>query len=831
MQVYCLRRAAGGVSLPFANEIQQIMSEVPFDITAVFLMDPIRGPFLPTKTEDLHKAYVAQLRQIEMETTHKQRTTEVDLWLQAVDGAGGLPRHAPLFSLQVPPPLPLLFRPLLLGGHMPHTHPYLRTLTDLHMYARKRARARTQSLQEKLFECGFKHLTDLDQLDPSLRRPGVPGGARVSDAKARQAEILAQLKAVGLPGSPNDHKGIAVAIMKRLDVVVHHCGADGGDEWEELALDQHAITGHIRAEDWNIDRLVSLRTAVYKATRKYRKSKAKFDRSVQDCILTQDLDRAHEELMPWRSVCRQLFRAFAVDDRCPETGWTGLRCPVLAAREGPHALRLEVAFFVLRTYVLPLCKQVAAVLCGLGSLIVLQSELALFPPLNMDALVLQHLCSLAALEPNCLADGRDPSTLPAAHKVLPGFQVTIGLHLLFLCLVMMFVLLRLKIFSFYEMVVGETDAASLLLNAYIVCRLVPALAHNYLALVDEAGSDADQRSPVVFPYVTAFESVFNSLGRIPFVDLDFNRVLPPFTLLAFILTVASSLCKRCLKKLPRLDGEQHKTDDIIDDAELIVGLERRRYEKTFAQSRAFRSRAAPSSETRAGGAAAAEAATCAAIGAAAHWRSALDKVKASMGIEMTPVGKAAVVAPRDRVGLVGADACAEEAAAAVEAGAGESRCHQVEVEVSVGAESRVPDAGYIMEAKNEDRTTGGLMIISSPRQSETAATAISASEAGSSGGHGGERGGWGAGRGRWSAMLREQANHLKGKFASIPAAGSVGVEEASTPDAGGETGQRERDGRTTQVTSAGASRGCGGADSRPSDGSAWRTLMSEINAV
>ena len=81
--------------------------------------------------------------------------------------------------------------------------------------------------------------------------------------------------------------------------------------------------------------------------------------------------------------------------------------------------------------------------------------------------------------------------------------------------------------------------------------------------------------------------------------------------------------------------------------------------------------------------------------------------------------------------------------------------------------------------------------------------------------------------------MREQANHFKGKFASIPAAtaGSVGVEEASTPDAGREMAQGESDGRTTKVTVAGASRGCGGADSRPSDGSAWRTLMSEINAV
>lgn len=72
-------------------------------------------------------------------------------------------------------------------------------------------------------------------------------------------------------------------------------------------------------------------------------------------------------------------------------------------------------------------------------------------------------------------------------------------------------------------------------------------------------------------------------------QLDFNQVLPPLTLLVWFVTVAHGLFKgKC--KLPRFDGEQHKTQDILDDAKLVVELERRRYEKSRAQSKAFKSR-------------------------------------------------------------------------------------------------------------------------------------------------------------------------------------------------------------------------------------------------
>ena len=53
-----------------------------------------------------------------------------------------------------------------------------------------------------------------------------------------------QLKTIGVPGSVSDHKGIALAIVKRNDAVFLKLPDDPGeDPWEDLEKTQHAITG------------------------------------------------------------------------------------------------------------------------------------------------------------------------------------------------------------------------------------------------------------------------------------------------------------------------------------------------------------------------------------------------------------------------------------------------------------------------------------------------------------------------------------------------------------------------------------------------------------
>ena len=297
-----------------------------------------QGPVLPSKKEDLQRAYVARLKQIEMEDTHKQKTTEVcmcvcvcacvcvhmhtciqshmhthihtcinvcmcvrarahvqvDLWLEAVDRAGGLPRSTPLFSIQ-----------------------------------------------EKLFEHAFKDLGSIDRLDPALDGK-IAGQARVTDDKLRQEQIVQRLAEIGVPGNAVVHKGIAQAVLKRNNATFLHDAEE--DSWANLEQNQYGdFASEIKSEDWGVDKLVALRTEVYKANRKYRKSKKKFDRSVKECLLMEDLDRAHEDLLPWKCLWESLYRAFVYNDSGP-SGWRGLRSSV---RAQAHLL-LQVLFRSLR---------------------------------------------------------------------------------------------------------------------------------------------------------------------------------------------------------------------------------------------------------------------------------------------------------------------------------------------------------------------------------------------------------------------------------------------------------------------------------------------------
>eukprot|EP00961_Rhodomonas_salina_P226123 3057067-Rhodomonas_salina.9 len=63
--------------------------------------------------------------------------------------------------------------------------------------------------------------------------------------------------------------------------------------------------------------------------------------------------------------------------------------------------------------------------------------------------------------------------------------------------------------------------------------------------------------------VTSFESVFSAMGRIPFLGSSFNEVLPPLMGLTFFLALSNALCQNVSCRLPRLDGEAHKTEAII----------------------------------------------------------------------------------------------------------------------------------------------------------------------------------------------------------------------------------------------------------------------------
>ncbi|EKX36326.1 hypothetical protein GUITHDRAFT_145891 [Guillardia theta CCMP2712] len=541
VQVYTLRRAAASSLRRLGSKIMAMAAEVPFDITSVVLMDPVKGPSIPVTDSEMKLAFLSQLREIEMDETHKQRLTEVDRWFAALEAAKLLPKSAPIFLMQ-----------------------------------------------EAMFDAGLTHLGDIDHLDP-----GVKGEMKGEKNKAAREEAIdRQLSLFEFPGSTEVRRCVIKAVITRNDHLLaeeenlRSGKHEGPDPWEKLSSQSN-----VDAESWDVRKLVKLRTGVYVANRKYRKTKKKFDRAVKQAILLQDLQRTHEDLMPWSGVLHNLSRAFFHSDKGPE-GWAGLKCPVRHQYEGMYALQKEVVWFIFTMYVFPLLRMLAAVLCALFGLAVLFSQVSLFPfipKVSMPgdgSLLLLHVCSRATLPPNCIQEDTDLSTwrLWVPFRVTRDVQVPIFMHLFFICGIVYFTLLRIRLFSLYEVVIGETDGFSLLFNAYIVCRLAPSIAHNYLAMLREAHETSSVE-------VTAFEQVFSALGRIPFLGSSFNEVLPPVMLFTFLLTLFTA-CFRGSCRCPRLDGESHKTEDMIDDARLIVELERKRYEKNRAQSRAIKIRKA-----------------------------------------------------------------------------------------------------------------------------------------------------------------------------------------------------------------------------------------------
>lgn len=53
-------------------------AECPFDIATTVLMDPVRGPSIPTTEDEMYRAFLLQLGEIRQEYTHKQKLTEAD---------------------------------------------------------------------------------------------------------------------------------------------------------------------------------------------------------------------------------------------------------------------------------------------------------------------------------------------------------------------------------------------------------------------------------------------------------------------------------------------------------------------------------------------------------------------------------------------------------------------------------------------------------------------------------------------------------------------------------------------------------------------------------
>ena len=80
------------------------------------------------------------------------------------------------------------------------------------------------------------------------------------------------------------------------------------------------------------------------------------------------------------------------------------------------------------------------------------------------------------------------------YEVSATVQLIIMCQLIYFMQICHFSLQRLRLWRLYEVVPGETDAKSLLVNAFLVCRIVPSITQNYLNMIREAHEERDDKA-------------------------------------------------------------------------------------------------------------------------------------------------------------------------------------------------------------------------------------------------------------------------------------------------------------------------------------------------
>lgn len=522
-----------------------MVRECPFDVASTVLMDPVKGPSIPITEEQMHKAFLSQLSELRNEQTHKQKTTEVDRWLSALqEERDVLPRHADIFGVQ-----------------------------------------------EALFNTGFRLIGDVDELDPGVR--GTYGHEESQEERRRV--ISRQLEMLNVPGEWEMHCALADAVIKRNDAMndargpTETWGADGMDGFmgmgmdDPMNIDPDSVVikvGGIESDKWDEPKLVKLRVGLYRSCRKYRKAKAKFDRAVSRCILMEDVKHCHDKILPLRNVLKTLRETWNTPEgETPE--WKGILSPVKKPFTGKHAAKLEVIYFVYMVYIRSFLCITGSIACAALSVAILISESSMsvllgagkYSTSERGSLLLDMVCERAAVPPQCTQEYEQRILNDAETLVYSDVQWVVILHLFYMITVCYWALLRVRLFGIYEVVPGETDSFSLLFNAYAACRLAPSIVQNYLGMLHESHEDH-----VDGEKLTVFEETFSRIGRIPFIGSSFNEVLPPIMFTVSMLTLAAAVGRSCGCKLPRFDGEEHKTADRIEQAKEIIALERRRYQ-------------------------------------------------------------------------------------------------------------------------------------------------------------------------------------------------------------------------------------------------------------
>jgi hypothetical protein len=567
--VYELRQRASSSLRHLGQHILQMTEECPVDVSRVLLMHPVRGPSIPVTAEEKEKALYAALQQIERERTHGSDMTEVDAWLEVLESEKVLRAGVDVCSLQDA----LYDAKLKTMGDLDFLDPINADPNTTHaqrlenivkgIYALMPPEVQHSSAGEDatLLQLGEAIIR---RNNASLRiHRGILGEDFMSQGFIREAarmeELLwTELKLVRLR-TELTHLTRQYRIAKRRF---------------DIAVAKHILLQDTQAAFWSLQPPRTMYVTLYRAW-----------------TAPAGGGGGDEEAAGGRRAER-LWRGVESPVRVPFGGKYGLRLEVLWFVWECMAAR------VLKVVGAGLCAAMSATFLW-SEMSVAPWVRVHFNGPQQGSLLLHQVCWCSTLPPVCqfaLADpsfaakfsaaaaaaanaittkGGDSSAAAAAASAAAAaatapqmgvvtavagaavfgpsgpvdqveYEVSATVQLIIMCQLIYFMqichfsLQRLRLWRLYEVVPGETDAKSLLVNAFLVCRIVPSITQNYLNMIREAHEERDDATEV-----TVFENTFSIMGKIPFVGSSFNEVLPPLLMAFFALNVSFILARLC----------------------------------------------------------------------------------------------------------------------------------------------------------------------------------------------------------------------------------------------------------------------------------------------
>eukprot|EP00301_Raphidiophrys_heterophryoidea_P008308 c13102_g1_i2.p1 GENE.c13102_g1_i2~~c13102_g1_i2.p1 ORF type:complete len:486 (-),score=76.09 c13102_g1_i2:117-1574(-) len=164
------------------------------------------------------------------------------------------------------------------------------------------------------------------------------------------------------------------------------------------------------------------------------------------------------------------------------------------------------------------------------------------------------------------------------------FQFFLFAPLLYVTFCVFYTIFEMRIFSIYQIFnFRQTDAASLLMNAYLILRFAPGLCLNFMLLLHETSINSDQPEPP-----TSFSNLVAriDLGPLPQLSLGFT-LAAPVVLFVLVGLFALDVPKRLIAVLgiTRFESQAAYDSSLLEEGKALLEREKSGFQRRMLYRR------------------------------------------------------------------------------------------------------------------------------------------------------------------------------------------------------------------------------------------------------